>query len=250
MSFLGSPDRLEKQYKDPFDQWKLEATPKTTGNLLRAVSGDIDKGIQAHVGKKSSPMIRSRARQLTIKAFQGYDPTKARLGTHIVNQLEGLKRISRQQSQVLKTPERVSLDQQRVRLTKQDFLDQNGREPSMSELADQTGLAINRLNYIRKFQPAVAEGTLQSMASSEGGEASFLPAINDPNKSDPWVELVYSDLDAVNQKILEWTLGLHGEPVHSNQDIARKLRVSPGAISQRKQHIQSLLDEGEERSIF
>lgn len=250
MSFLDSPDKLESKYKDPFDQWKQGATPTTTGNLLRAVQGDIDKGIQAHVGGQVSPMLRSRARRLAIRAFDGYDPTQAKLGTHLVNQMQGLKRISRQQNQILKVPERVSLDQQRVRLSKQEFLDQHGREPSMVELADYTGLSLRRLGHIRRFRPAVAEGTLNSLTTSEGGEASFLPAIDDPNRSDPWVELVYSDLDAVNQKILEWTLGLHGEPTYSNQEIARKLRVSPGAISQRKQHIQSLLDEGEQRSIF
>jgi DNA-binding NarL/FixJ family response regulator len=49
---------------------------------------------------------------------------------------------------------------------------------------------------------------------------------------------------------MEHTLGLHGKKVLSNQEIARKLRLTPGAVSQRKATIQQLLNQEQELSPF
>ena len=105
-----SDNRLEEKYQPAFAAWRQQPSPQTTGQLLRAVDPDIEKAISAHVGQ-SNPLLKSRARQLALTAFQSYDPQQARLGTHLVNQLQGLKRISRKQNQVLSVPERVSLDE-------------------------------------------------------------------------------------------------------------------------------------------
>jgi DNA-directed RNA polymerase specialized sigma subunit len=56
------------------------------------------------------------------------------------------------------------------------------------------------------------------------------------------VEAVYGDLDGMGQQIMEWTLGLHGSPMLSNQEIAQKLKLSASAVSQRKAVIQKRLD--------
>lgn len=243
----GSDWKLEPNYKDPFERWQRNPDKHNTGLLLQAIQPDIDRGIAAHVGTNASPVIRSRAKLLALQAAKSYDPQKARLGTHVINNLQGLRRVARQERQVLRVPERVSLDQDRTRLAKQELQDRLGRDPTMAELADHTGLSLKRLNYIRKFQQPVSEGFLMSQASGENDE--WMPAVARQG-ADPWVELVYSDMDPINQKILEWTLGLHGEPTLSNQEIARRLRISPSGISQRKAKIQSMLDAGEERSPF
>ena len=65
-----------------------------------------------------------------------------------------------------------------------------------------------------------------------------------------WVELVYSDLDETDQLILAHTLGLRGREVLQNQQLAKKLGISPGAVSQRKQRIQRLLDREQQLSPF
>jgi len=49
---------------------------------------------------------------------------------------------------------------------------------------------------------------------------------------------------------MEHTLGMHGKRVLSNQDVARKLKLSPGAISQRKARIQSKMDLAEDLKVF
>jgi DNA-binding NarL/FixJ family response regulator len=50
--------------------------------------------------------------------------------------------------------------------------------------------------------------------------------------------------------ILEHALGLHGKPVLQNQQIAKKLRLSPGAVSQRKAKIQAKLNLQDDLHVF
>lgn len=246
MPFLEEMPRMESKYQAPYDTWKSDPSPTNTSNLLKALEPEIRRGISAHVGGRPNPLIRSRARRLALQAVQTYDPTKARLGTHVVNQLQGLKRIARKQTQVLRTPERVAIDQGRVENARAELVDRLGRDPSATELADYTGLSVKRLDYLRQFKHPLAEGTVVGPTGEDS--VGFLPAVQ--QSSNAWAEVVYSDMDAINQKIMEWTLGLHGEPVLSNQEIARRLRVSPGAISQRKLVIQKLLNREEELSPF
>lgn len=235
-------NKLESKYQTPFDAWKKNPTPDNTNSLLHAVAPDIDRGISAHVGQ-SNPLLKSRAKRMALQAIRSYDPTKARLGTHIVNQLQGLKRVSRQQTQILPIPERVSMDQGFVERARLELSEELGRDPTQVELADRTGLSVKRINYVNKFRYPVAEGSILGEATDDEG-GGFMPAV-DQGPTSTWHEFVYSDLDDTNQKIMEWTLGMHGQPVLSNQAIARKLRITPGAVSQRKAKIQQILNQEE-----
>jgi len=242
MAFLDDNiNRLEPRYQPQFNAWKNNPTTATTGALLKSVQPDIDKGIFAHVGK-SDPLLASKAKKMALQAIRSYDPTKAKLGTHIVNQLQGLKRVARQQSQILPIPERVVMDQGYIERAKAELADEFGRDPTAVELADRTGISVKRINYVNKFRYPMAVGSMANM--SEEDDDLYQPEVQQ-TQSDSWLEFVYSDLDPTNQKIMEWTLGLHGNKALSNQDIARKLRMTPGAVSQRKAKIQQVLNQEE-----
>ena len=108
------------------------------------------------------------------------------------------------------------------------------------ELSDHTGLNPKRIEHIRTYRPAIPEGHFASISSEDGGSLS--PAVRSPTNPRV-VELVYNDLSPSDRKILEWTLGLHGTKPKQNQAIASALRLTPGAISQRKALIQRKLYE-------
>lgn len=241
--------KLEDNYAQEFGAWQQTPNPQTTGQLLRKLQPVMDRGIRAHVGPRSSPVLRSHARRITLNALRTYDPVRARLGTHITNHLKGLRRASRQQQQVMRVPERVSLDQQFLHEAEIELHDRLGREPSLMELADHTGVSRDRINHVRKFRPPVAEGSLLAVTDIGGEATSFAPAVEQDN-TPVTLEAVYGDLDATNQKIMDWSLGLHGAQQMSNQDIARRLRVSPGAVSQRKAQIQKRIDEMDQYGLF
>ena len=88
------------------------------------------------------------------------------------------------------------------------------------------------------------------MNSGDAESAGFMPNVVPDDDGDSWAEFVYFDMDAVNKKIMEWTLGLHGSDTFSNIEIARKLRLTPGAVSQRKQSIQKILNQRQDLDPF
>ena len=235
---------LEPEFADSFNAWKKDQTPEANTQMLHTLRPVIEQGIKAHVGE-SNPLLLSRARKLTLNGLRSYDQSRSRLKTHIFTQLQGLKRINRQQGQIIQAPERVQLDAYHLVNHTQELRDQLGRDPSDAELADHTGFSLKRIAHVRKLQPGVAEGTMDRVAPSMPiGMQTSQPA------HDTWVQIVYEDLPPLDQRILEHTLGLNGHPRLSNQDLARKLGRSAGAISQRKAKIQQLLDQEEELSPF
>ena len=247
MSFFDSQNKLEDKYKDAFEVWTKNPTKSTTGKLLVAIQPDIDRGVSAHASSPN-PLIASHARRLALQAVRSYDPAKAKLGTHIVNNLQGLKRISQKQTNVLSVPERVSIDQSNLAQTVTKLSDSLGREPTLDEVADSSGLSKKRLAHVKKFTPGTALGTFMNSGDTES--AGFMPNVVPDDDGDSWAEFVYFDMDTVNKKIMEWTLGLHGSDTFSNIEIARKLRLTPGAVSQRKQSIQKILNQRQDLDPF
>lgn len=237
-------DYLEDEFREPFQAWKANPTPAANAQILTTLHPVIEKGVKTHVGD-SNPLLISRARKLTLNGLRSYDPARSRLQTHLFNQYQGLKRISRQQTQPIHIPERVQSDSYNLQNYTQELRDELGREPTDNELADRTGFSPRRMSKIRQYQPGMAEGNLEAVAPG------FSPGVQSNGKlRDMWIQIVYDDLSAIDQKILEHTLGMHGQPMLSNQDLARRLGRSPGAISQRKARIQQLLDQEDSLSPF
>lgn len=245
---MDAKSLLEPEFADDFGSWQSLPSPKSTTKLLNRLQPTVDRAISAHVGA-SNPILKSRAKQLTLQALRGYDPYKAKLSTHLFNQLQGLKRIARKQTQVIAIPERISLAQGQLIQAEAELQERLGRDPTNAELADHTGLSLRRLGQIRAAPSnAMPEGYYESLAGEEGG-GGFLPGV-EGGPTDAYLELVHGDLDPTNQFIVEATLGLHGRKKLSNQQIAAKLGLTPGAVSQRKAMIDRMIDEQQATGIF
>ena len=240
MAFLeATPEnKLETNYADSFNRWKTQPDKTNTGALLRTIEPEIRRGIFAHVGS-DNPLLKSKARQLALQSMKTYDPSRAKLGTHIVNSMQGLKRINRKQTEIIAVPERLMYDRGNIERMSTELEEELGREPSMQELADSSGFSPKRINRALNMQNALSESTFTrgGAGESEGGGI----AVN-PTRQSNWAEVLYHDMDPVNQKIMEWSLGMYDMPTISNKEIARRLRITPGAVTQRKQRIQQQLD--------
>ena len=239
--FQSSQFQVEPKYQEAYDVWRADPTETTNHQLLQALDPDIDKAIRTHAGT-SNPLLRSRARRIVLDSMPRYDPGRAQIGTHIFNQLKGLKRYQGQQRNVLRVPERIVLDRNYLGGLQQELEDDLGREPTDEELSDRSGFSMKRLARIRQYQPGVNTGLLQSLSEMSGNADNSSPAVNQRD-NDIWLQIVYDDLPAIDKKIFEYTLGYNGKQVLSNQEIAAKLGRSPGAISQRKLLIQRMLDQ-------
>jgi DNA-directed RNA polymerase specialized sigma subunit len=227
--------RLEPEFQDVYAQWSAQPTNKAvTGNLLKALTPTIDKAIKAHVGDPH-PLIQSRARNIVLKSLPKYDPKQTQLNTYITNQLYSLRRVNRKQTQIIRVPERLAQEYTKLNVAEENLRDRLGREPTTLELADDIGLSINRIKKIRSFKYPMAE------SQAEVAGAGFNPGVQ--GKKSHWLEVIYHDLDPTDQQIMEYSFGMFGKPQLSNQSLATKLGLSPGAISQRKAKIQKYLDD-------
>ena len=239
---------LEPEFHAPFHAWKADPSPRNASAFLKSVDPVLSSALRTYGGAQPSPVLRSHAKLMALDAAKRYDPSRAKLRTHLMTNLQGLRRVHARQSQIIGVPERVGLDLHRLHLAERELEDQLGRGPSDSELAEHTGLSMKRLAHVRKSQPGYAEGQLA--ARSAEGEASFDPAVTG-HDDETWVRFVHGDLHPADQVILEHTMPHYfGKKPLSKQQIAKKLRLSPGAVSQRAAKIQKLLDKREELASF
>lgn len=237
---------LEPDYQPAWDSWQKDQSPAGNAAFLKAIDPIVAKGVKYYAG--DDPLASSQGKLLALEAAKKYDPTKARLQSHILSHMQGLKRIDRDLHAVINVPERILHDSTKLREYNQELTDELGREPTDDELADRYGISKARLAKIRAFQPGLTTGQAEMINPEEGGIASRLPG--DTSNEDLWLDIVYQDLGTLDKKIMEYTLGLNGQPKLSNQEIAAKLGRSPGAITQRKVRIQQLLDQEQELSPF
>jgi DNA-directed RNA polymerase specialized sigma subunit len=238
---------LEEEFHAPYHVWKADPSPRNASALLQAVDPVISSALRTYGGTSPSPVLRSHAKLLVLDAAGRYDPSRAKLRTHLMTNLQGLRRVHARQTQIIGVPERVGLDLHRLHLAERDLSDKLGRDPSDAELAEHTGLSMKRLGHVRQARPGYAEG--QIAARGPEGEPAFDPAVVGAD-DEAWVRFVHHDLHPADQLILEHTLGLNNKRKLSKQQIAKKLRLSPGAISQRAAKIQQLLDKREELASF
>jgi hypothetical protein len=240
---------IEPEFAEPYRAWKTAPGQESNAGLLKALKPTIAGAIKTHVGE-SNPLIESRARKLVLDTMHGYAPNRGRLSAYVYGQLQGLKRINRQQTSVLKTPERVMQDSYFLSQAEKDLEHELGRSPTDSELSDKTGLSSKRMHSVRKFYAPVSEGQI---VDPESGTSGYEGAASNPwqkQQHSAWTRFVYDDLDPYHQQIMEHTLGLNGKRLLSNMELANKLKRSPGAISQGKARIQAFLDQGGELSPF
>ncbi len=229
-------DLLEPEYRAPVLAYLKSPTPHTAGPVLDAVSPVIDEAMRSYAGTESqAATARAKAKTLTLEAVRRYDPARAKLRTHLLSHLRGLRRAVERQSGGVYVPEQWRIDSRTVAATHADLRDELGRDPSDAEVADRTRIPLDRVRRSRKV-PLV-------MGSSRAGGEGVQLAAPSERAWNKWVEGVYHELHPTDQVVLEHSFGLFGNPVSSGQDVAKRLNLSPGAVSQRKARIQGMLDE-------
>jgi DNA-directed RNA polymerase specialized sigma subunit len=237
---------LEPEFAEPFNTWKASQRPEDADRLLTAINPVIDSAITSYARGDKSPLLRSRARRMTLDSLQRYRPEESKMKSYLLTQLRGLQRETTNLTNIIHMPEAVLLERNRLHNAQRELEDELGREPSDIELSDKVQLPLKRLAYIRGIQRPVGESA--AGGQSYGGD----PAVRDlaAQEEQAWSEMIYHDQDPINQLIMEYGMGLHGKPRLGATEIARKLNLSPGAISQRSKRIQAQLDQRTELQAF
>jgi DNA-directed RNA polymerase specialized sigma subunit len=237
---LPAPEPINKEPQALFQTWKRRPGPETLTPLLTSLQPVIDKSLKTY-GYEGDPLMQTTAQLHAIKVLGNYQPERgARLETFMTNEMRRLQRLGAQQSQVIPIPERVALDYKDIQQAEAKLKSELGRDPTISELADTTGLSVKRIGSVRKRHVPVR---MEGMFQTEEGYGSA-PGTQRLDTEQLWIEAVYGDLGPVDQKIVDWSLGWHGEPKMEKTDMARRLGISIAAISQRAKKIADRLQEG------
>jgi RNA polymerase primary sigma factor len=227
-----------------YETWKQKPTDINFDVVLDKAEPVINSAIQSYAGGDKT--LHTRAQLLAARAIKNFDPKKgAKLRTHLMTQLQPLSRAYRERTQLISVPERVTVDLYKMRQEEQRFKDQFGRSPSDGELTSATGLSRRRLMHVRKFS---GRETAESSLVGDEGEILY-PGVSSPDPEQILIEYVHHDLDPMDQMILEFRSGLYGKQVLSNNEIAAKLKLSPGAVSQRAAKIAARITELRDQGV-
>lgn len=229
---------LEPEYADAYQAYRKDSTPASRLQLIDQTKPIIDTALTTFA--PGQPELRTQARIMAAQSLDTYDPSRGSLRTHMLSNLQGLQRYAAQSSQIIRIPERVAIDRQRLFETEESLYDTLGRPPSTAEIADATGLSPKRIAHIRRATPATNSGKFVDEFGNTSLPASTIPG--DSRLESAAIRSVYEDLSPINRLIMEHTLGLYGSEVLSGGQLAKKLRLSPGAISQRKAMIERIID--------
>lgn len=216
-------------------RWKKERSPQDTKRLLKYLHPTIQSALHTYApGQESN--FRVKATKLALNSLQQYDASKNTTpSTFVFTNLQRLNRIRRQRQNIIHIPQsQVYLKQQidkKIAQLQQDL----GRQPTITQICDATGMTKKKLQKIQG-------GSIFSQSSTinpQNNQSTF--GIKDVTDKD-YYNYVYDSVGDVDKKILQWSMPFNGTPL-SNNAIAKKLKLSPGAVSQRKARLQQLMSE-------
>lgn len=217
---VGPPDPT-----DLWQAWQSDPSPQNFSATLKALQPVINVAL-VNRNSVTDPIMRAHARAIAGEAIKSYQPTAgAGLPTWTTQQMQRLARIRRNTGNAVRLPERVQLDHMDIQRATQEFMDEQDREPSIAELAERTRLSRRRVS-------AVLRMSRQTPTEAAIGENNLLLGQNNV-EMDEALDMVYEDSDPTDQKILEWRAGYGGAEVIPAQEAAKRLKMSPFAISRR-----------------
>lgn len=209
--------------------------------VLNELNDTIDKAVVAYAN--GDPQMKTQARILALEAVKTYDPTKgAQLSTYVYGQLQKLRRESAQRANLTYVSENVAIERNQIQRQIREYVAEHGEEPTTEQLADLTGLSVKRIDSVMNYKPVIPD----SIAVSPEGDS--LVRSDTEHALDLYDRLIYDELDDIDKKIYEWVTGYGKGEVLSQAEIAKRLGISPAAVSKRYKNIVAKF--GEEREII
>lgn len=211
--------------------WKQSPTDMNLSALLKQIDPLIQRETNKWSGTLARPLLETEGKQLAVEAFKTYDPARGTgLGTHVVNALLKMSRLSYANQNVARLPENKMLKFHSYNLAHSELQDNLGRAPTVDELSDHLGWSIPRLTAFRK------QIGHQELLESGGTSASDGGAFSTANEDelDHTVDFIHHGLPPVQKAIFEHLTGYGGTSQISNSAIQKKLSLTQGQYSYQK----------------
>jgi DNA-directed RNA polymerase specialized sigma subunit len=226
-----------------YQTWQKTQKRQDINSMLEYLNPDIDKAIYAYSGLNSGPAVKSRAKLLTVKAIKNYDPKSASsLRSWVYTQLQPLSRYSRELAPS-PMPERTLQQLSSLKRYENEFYENKGRDASDSELADLIGVSLKQIGKIRGLDKKTYSEGFVAYTGENPVTAQELTATPSSKIKEDTLAAMYGSMSPQEQLILEHKLGYNNKKILSNNEIAKKLKMSPGRISQLTSTLSARLEE-------
>lgn len=233
-SYLGqlkntSTEDLKQQqgksivHNEVLERYK-QGDASATSEILQGLKPTIDSALKSFA--QGNEEYRTKAKVIALDALKTYDPSQAKLETHVYNSLKRLQRLSADRGNFIHVPEQSALDKRNLDKLIRDYTIDNGVEPSYQWLSDQTGMPVKKVSRLLNIKGQ----TSTSMARGESGDS--LERVQ-RNATTLYEDALYQELDEKDKKIYEWLTGYQGSPMLDRATVANKLKISLPALSQR-----------------
>ena len=243
-SFSVPKNHLEPEYADVYGSWKTLGDEPSRDKLLQTITPLIERSVRDISGADPN-YLAIRGKILALNSLPKYDPEKSSLATFLSHQLLPLRRTARQQMNVLGLPDRLLQSSRELESAETELQDDLGRTPTTQELSDRLHISVKQIERIRRMAHARNSGSFLT-ADEEGqqaGPGEIIQKLPETYRH----EFVLSSLrnDPKSTLIYEHDQSLHGRRPISTSELAIKLSLSPGAVSQRRNKIDQIRNSAE-----
>jgi DNA-directed RNA polymerase specialized sigma subunit len=223
-----------------WNKWKKSPTDTNASALLAQVNPLIQKEASKWAGTLARPLLETEGKRLAMQAFNSFDPSKAALGTHLVNTLQRMSRLSYANQNVARLPENQMLQYHSYHVAHSELSDALGRAPTADELADKLAWPVKKVEQYRKVV-----GRRETL---EGGGLFDASDTGEAEHEDRFLDLAYHDLPPLQQAMFEGLTGYREAPVLSNQALQKKLNLTQGQYSYAKAKLIAHMESAQEKS--
>lgn len=232
----------EGSVEEAAQAWRTSGKPEDLARTLQHLQPTIDSAVRAHTGGSQSQVVKDRARLLAIEAVRAFSPEKGlKLPHYVYGHLQQLRQLAPQINDPLPAPARLQRDRAAVLRASQDLQDRLGRSVTDEEIAQHGNLDVKKVRAIlRGGRRGIAMSSYEGRQDGDSG-ADIVGSQRTPE--DDWMEAVDSELSPHDQLILRHRTGYQDHEILPNHEIARRLNLTPSAVSQRAQRIQAKLDQ-------
>lgn len=223
----------KEQEMQMWRDWKDSSDPEVFEALMTSMDPLVQKRVNQFQG---APMPRSaieaEARKQVKKALETYDPTRgAALGTHASNYLQKVYRYVSTYQNVGRMPESRTIKINTYSKTKDWLAQIKGREPTPIEMADELGWSVREVGRMER------ELRKDLGLETSFGEVSFLEF----DKNADILNYGYYELGPDEQLVFDYSIGMHGKPKLTMNQIAKNMGKTPRQVGLIKQKIVTKL---------
>lgn len=223
---------------EAYEEYRQRPDSQNLNRVLTALDSTISKGLQRYAG--GEPNLRIRARIEAAKAVKSFKPDKgkAQLTSWVYTHLQRLQRVRGDRSAAVRLPEAIRTRALSLKTMRDELTERLGHEPDLQTLSEQSGFSMPK---IKEALGAYREISASGLETEKGDSLATMEerTVDD----DPRLDYIYYDQDPVGRKVMEWRMGYGGVKKLSGNEVAKRLGVTPAAVSSRLATVEKQLTD-------